>query len=92
MVGGLGSVKERDMDVDTVIAKVRNEIETKAKVSEILCTIQTSSSSSNSWIFLANAFHNYFRQFPNVDIYFFIIRLNPYALTSSPWSATPRRW
>ena len=48
MVGGLGSVKERDMDVDTVIAKVRNEIETKAKVSEILCTIQTSSSSSNS--------------------------------------------
>ena len=36
MVGGLGSVKERDADVDIVIAKVRNEIEAKAKVSEIL--------------------------------------------------------
>ena len=36
MVGGLGSVKERDADVDIVIAKVRNEIEAKAKVSEVL--------------------------------------------------------
>ena len=35
MVGGLGSVKERDADVDVVIAKVRQEIEAKAKVSEI---------------------------------------------------------
>ena len=36
MVGGLGSVKERDDDVDVVIAKVRQEIEAKAKVSEML--------------------------------------------------------
>ena len=35
MVGGLGSVKERDADVDVVIAKVRQEIEAKAKVSEM---------------------------------------------------------
>ena len=34
MAGGLGPAKERDADVDTVIAKVRSDIEAKAKVSE----------------------------------------------------------
>ena len=33
--GGMGSVKERDADVDNVIAKVRQEIEAKAEVSGI---------------------------------------------------------
>jgi len=35
MVGGLGSVKERDADVDIVIAKVRDEIEAKAKAESV---------------------------------------------------------
>ena len=43
MVGGLGSVKERDADVDVVIAKVRQEIEAKAKVSEMLNLICSNS-------------------------------------------------
>merc|ERR1712117_540395 len=35
MVGGLGFVKERDADVDVVIAKVRKEIEAKAKAESV---------------------------------------------------------
>merc|ERR1711879_347022 len=35
MVGGLGSVKERDADVDVVIAKVRQEIVAKAKAESV---------------------------------------------------------
>ena len=38
--GGMGSVKERDADVDNVIAKVRQEIEAKAKVSAISCKLR----------------------------------------------------
>ena len=80
MVGGLGSVKERDADVDIVIAKVRDEIEAKAKVSEILSKFKTIPEYLSIIHFTITLNISPTSEKNFICIY----RRNPYALTSSP--------